>query len=57
MLIIYAYDKNTILVEPIKTRSDVDMMHSYDILYEKLENTVQEPRLNITENESSTQLK
>ena len=32
MLILYAYDKNSILVKPIKTRSDADMLRAYDIL-------------------------
>ena len=36
MLILYAYDTNSILVEPIKTRSDVDMLCTYDVLYDTL---------------------
>ena len=57
MLILYAYDKNTILVEPIKTRSDTDMLHVYYVLYNILENVVQAPRMNIMGNERSKPFK
>ena len=50
MLILYAYDTNKILVEPIKTIIDADMLRAYDVSYEKLENSGQAPRLNIMEN-------
>ena len=33
MIILYAYDTNTNLVELIKTRSDADMLRTYDVLY------------------------
>ena len=33
MLVLYAYIKKSILVEPIKTRSDADMLRTYDALY------------------------
>ena len=33
MLILYAYDTNSILVEPIKTKSDTDMLCAYGVLY------------------------
>ena len=51
MLILYAYDTNEILVEPFKTRSDADMLHEYDVLYDTLENTGQSQKLNIMDNE------
>ena len=47
MLILYAYDKNSILVKPIKTRSDADMLRAYDVLYHTLENAGKAPKLNI----------
>ena len=50
MLILYAYETNTIAAGPIKTRSDTDMLCTYDVLYKKLENSGQAPRLNIMEN-------
>ena len=31
MLIIYLYDTNEVLVEPIKTISDADMLCTYDV--------------------------
>ena len=36
MLILYSYDTNEILVEPIKTISDTYMLRSYDVLYDTL---------------------
>ena len=53
-LILYVYDTNPILVEPIKTIVDADMLRAYDVLYEKLENSGQAPILNIMDNEAST---
>ena len=50
MLIIYAYDTNAMLVEPIKTRSDSDMLSVYDSLYNTLENAGHAPKLNIMDN-------
>ena len=41
MLILYAYDTNAVLVEPIKTRSYADMLRTYDVLYDTLENSGQ----------------
>ena len=36
MLILYAYDTNPILMEPIKMRSDIDMLREYYVLYDTL---------------------
>ena len=36
MWILYAYDTNAILVEPIKSRSDTDMLRTYGVLYDTL---------------------
>ena len=36
MLILYAYETNAIFAEPIKTRSDADMLRAYDFLYNTL---------------------
>ena len=57
MLILYAYDANTIMVEPIKSRSDSDILRSYDLLYYTLETTGHATKMNIMENEESTDLK
>ena len=56
MIIIYAYDTNEILAEPIKTRSDADMFLAYDVLYDTLEKSEQAPKLNMMDNEESTAL-
>ena len=57
MIILYAYETNTILVEPIKTRSDTGILHAYDVLYDTSENARHEPKLNIMENEVPISLK
>ena len=57
MIILYAYYHNTIFMEPIKSRSDSEDLRAYDVWYNKLEAAVHAPKLNITENESSTSLK
>ena len=50
MLILHAYDTNILLVEPIKTRSDTDMLCAYDVLYKTLENLGHAPKLYIMDN-------
>ena len=57
MVILYAYDTTEILVEPIKTRSDADMLHAYSVLHDTLENVVHAPRLNIMDNNKLLQTK
>ena len=57
MLILYAYDTNTILVEPIKSQRDSDILRAYDVLYDTLETAGHAPKLNIMNNEASTALK
>ena len=56
MVILYAYDTNEIFVEPIKTRSGADMLCAHGVLYNTLEDTGQATKLNIIENEASTEL-
>ena len=43
MLILYGCDTNVILVEPIKSRSDTDVLRAYDVLYYTLETSVNSP--------------
>ena len=57
MLILYAYENNIVLVEPIKKRGDKDMLHEYDVLYDTLEHAGHAPKLNTIHNEESTALK
>ena len=56
MLILYAYGTNAILVEPIKSRSDTDMLRADDVLYDTLETSGHAPKLIIMDNEASTAL-
>ena len=44
-------------MEPIKKRSDTDMLHAYDVLYDTLKNAGHAPKLYIVENEVSTEFK
>ena len=56
ILIIYECDTNAILVEPIKTGSDTDMLRAYYVLYYTLENAGYAPKLNIVDNEALAEL-
>ena len=56
ILILYAYASNAILVEPIKSRIDTDILLEYDTLYDTLETAEQAPKLNIMYNLASTAL-
>ena len=44
-------------MEPIKSRSDLNILRAYDVLYDTLEAVVHAPKLNIMDYESSTALK
>jgi hypothetical protein len=57
MLILYHYDLNAILVEPMKNRSDAEALRAYDALYENLTARGLKPSLNILYNEVSKALK
>ena len=50
MLILYAYDTNEVLEEPIKSRSDTYMLHEYYVFYNTLETARHAPKLNIMDN-------
>ena len=56
MLILYAYDKKEILVEPIKTRSNTDMLRVYGVLYDTLENAGHAQKWIIVDNDPSAEL-
>ena len=56
MLLLYAYDTNAILVKPIKTRNDVDMLRAYVVLYDILEYSGKTTKWKIMDNEASTAL-
>jgi hypothetical protein len=56
-LVLYDYDSNSILVKPVKTRSDNETLQAYDNLYKHLTDRGFKPQLNILDNEASTALK
>jgi hypothetical protein len=57
MLVLYDYDSNAILVEPLRSRSDGNVLAGYSILYERLTAAGCKPHLNIMDNEASTAVK
>ena len=57
MLILYAYDANTILAEPTKSRSDINIFRAYGALYETLETAGHATCLTIMDNKASKELK
>ena len=50
MLILYAYEANTILVEPIISQSDLVILRAYDVLYKKMESAGHAQKLNTMDN-------
>jgi hypothetical protein len=57
MLILYDYDSNSILVEPMKNRSDEEALRAYSVLYTELTQHGLKPQLNIMDNEASKAIK
>jgi hypothetical protein len=57
MLILYEYDSNAILVEPMKNRGDAEALRAYRQLYGILTDHGLQPKLNILDNEASKALK
>ena len=55
--VLYDYDSNAILVEPMKSRSDADMEKSYNKLYYYLTDRGWTPKFNVMDNEASTAIK
>jgi hypothetical protein len=51
MLTLCDYDSNTILMEPIKNRTDGEMIRAYTSLHKKLINTGLKPELQVMDNE------
>jgi hypothetical protein len=57
LLLIYDYDSNAILCEPMKNRSNVEALCAYDVLYTQLTRHGRKPELNIMDNEASAAIK
>ena len=57
IFVLYDYDSNAILVEPMKSRSDADMEKAYNKLYDYLTDRGLKPKFNVMDNEASTTIK
>jgi hypothetical protein len=55
--VLYDFDSNAILAEPMKTRSDDDALRAYAALYQTLTARGCKPSLNILDNEASRAIK
>jgi hypothetical protein len=57
ILILYDYDSNSALSEPIKNRGDKDMVRAFDLLIQSLIIRGLKPRLQLLDNEASLELR
>ena len=53
ILVCYAYDANTIIVRPMKSRNDQCMVATCKDIYNHLTSDGHKPKLNVTDNECS----
>jgi hypothetical protein len=57
MSILYDYDGNAILVEPMKSRADAEAVQEYTVLYKQLTDAGLHPKFQMMDNEASTAVK
>jgi hypothetical protein len=57
MLVLYDYDSNSILAEPMKTKSASHILAAYETLYKQLVRAGHKPKLQRLDNECSKELK
>ena len=57
IMILYDHDSNAILAEPMKSRSDHEMIRAYEKLHSYLTTRGLKPKLQRLDNEASTKLK
>ena len=57
LLVLYDFDSNAILAEPMKARSDDEALRAYEALYNTLTTRGCKPSLNILDNEASRAIK
>ena len=57
VLLLYHYDTNSILVRPLKNRSDETILEVYEEIYNELTEKGFQPKLHILDNEASQALK
>jgi hypothetical protein len=54
LLILYEYDGNAILAEPMKSRSDSEAVRAYTVLYKQFTNAGLHPKFQMMDNEASS---
>jgi hypothetical protein len=57
VLILYEYDGNAILVEPMKSREDYEDVRAYIVLYKQLTDAGLHPKFQMMDNEASATVK
>ena len=57
LMLLYHYDSNGIIFQPMKNRSDIEAMRVYEDMYNYLISCNYKPKLNIMDNEASTAVK
>ena len=57
LLIMYHYDSNGILVEPVKSRTGPEIYRAHKVLFSRLRKAGCKPKLHRLDNEASTDLK
>ena len=56
-MVLVEIDSNAILVEPMKSRKDAEMIRAYDVLVQRLQQTNIHPRKHVLDNEISENMK
>ena len=57
IFLMYDYDSNTILIEPLETQQAKEITQAYKKCFKKLNNNINKPKLYILDNECSDNLK
>jgi hypothetical protein len=57
VLVVYDYDSNAILAEPMRNRTDAEMLRAYGVILNRLIARGLKPKLQRLDNEASTALK
>jgi hypothetical protein len=57
VLVVYDYDSNAILAEPMRNRTDAEMLRAYSVILNRLIARGLKPKLQQLDNEASTALK
>jgi hypothetical protein len=57
MLILYTYDGNAILAEPMKSNAEAEAVRAYTVLYKQLTNVSLRPNFQIMDNDASSEVK